>query len=228
MPWCDNCSKFFTPASLEEQGSCPDCGTVIGEPPAPSQTTPAPSPPPAPAVAMVKPSFNCRYARTRGEVALMALTSAAIPSIPTNDYTVPDDYDVLGNSTFAQGNYDVTLAIDPNNPNITYVGGTLDGNPYGFLRVDATKMEDVYALTAYNNSKNDGGLIQFNTTGAISVKPATTPPGPLGPGFPYGIYDLSTFAIRPSYLNQQRDPDLSLVEAIPAQRPIGDAGCGVA
>jgi hypothetical protein len=36
---------------------------------APAQATPAPSPP-APAVAVVRPSFNCRYARTRGEVAV--------------------------------------------------------------------------------------------------------------------------------------------------------------
>ena len=32
---------------------------------------------------------------------------------------------------FAQGNYDVSLAIDPTNPNIVYLGGTADGNPVG-------------------------------------------------------------------------------------------------
>src|SRR5262249_35758166 len=142
---------------------------------------------------------------TKLRLAARRPTPTTDPSIPTNDYTVPDDYDVLGNSTFAQGNYDVTLAVDPNNPNITYVGGTLDGNPYGFLRVDATKVEDAYMLVAYNNSKNDGGLIQCNTTGGVSVKPPP-PPGP-GPGAPYGILPTSGNTPRPSYLNQLREPN---------------------
>ena len=33
MPWCESCSKFFPPNTLEENGECPDCGAVIGEPP---------------------------------------------------------------------------------------------------------------------------------------------------------------------------------------------------
>ncbi|MCA1846157.1 MAG: hypothetical protein LC792_23790 [Actinobacteria bacterium] len=33
MPWCEDCSKFFPPNTLEENGECPDCHAVIGEPP---------------------------------------------------------------------------------------------------------------------------------------------------------------------------------------------------
>jgi subtilisin-like proprotein convertase family protein len=133
-----------------------------------------------------------------------------VPSVPTNDETAPLDYDVLGNKTFAQGNYDVSLAVDPNNPSVVYVGGTADGNPYGFIRVDVTTMSDPYALVAYDNSNNDGGLIQFSTTGPISVKPPPPPVVisqatglPLGPSQPYGLLP----GLRSPYFNQLRDPD---------------------
>jgi hypothetical protein len=33
LPWCEDCSKFFPPPALEENGECPECGTVIGDPP---------------------------------------------------------------------------------------------------------------------------------------------------------------------------------------------------
>ncbi|MDQ4097885.1 MAG: hypothetical protein M3144_08475 [Actinomycetota bacterium] len=33
MPWCEDCSKFFPPTGLEENGECPECGRVIGDPP---------------------------------------------------------------------------------------------------------------------------------------------------------------------------------------------------
>lgn len=33
MAWCEECSKFRPPGGLDENGACPDCGTVIGPPP---------------------------------------------------------------------------------------------------------------------------------------------------------------------------------------------------
>lgn len=32
MPWCATCDRFFNPNSLQADGSCPTCGTVVGEP----------------------------------------------------------------------------------------------------------------------------------------------------------------------------------------------------
>ena len=29
MPWCDDCSKFWNPTSLRDDGSCPTCERVI-------------------------------------------------------------------------------------------------------------------------------------------------------------------------------------------------------
>ena len=29
MPWCEECAKYFTPNSVETDGSCPTCGDTI-------------------------------------------------------------------------------------------------------------------------------------------------------------------------------------------------------
>jgi hypothetical protein len=35
MPWCDHCSKFWTPTSVDAEGACPTCGRPLGRPAAP-------------------------------------------------------------------------------------------------------------------------------------------------------------------------------------------------
>jgi hypothetical protein len=35
MPWCETCSRFYNPNSLGPDGSCPTCGRVVADPPAP-------------------------------------------------------------------------------------------------------------------------------------------------------------------------------------------------
>jgi hypothetical protein len=32
MPWCETCSRFLNPNSLEADGSCPTCGRKVAEP----------------------------------------------------------------------------------------------------------------------------------------------------------------------------------------------------
>jgi hypothetical protein len=38
VPWCDPCSKFWTPTSLTETGACPDCGQLLEKPVGPTIT----------------------------------------------------------------------------------------------------------------------------------------------------------------------------------------------
>ena len=33
MPWCEDCSRFYTPTSLGTGGECPTCGRVLAKPP---------------------------------------------------------------------------------------------------------------------------------------------------------------------------------------------------
>ena len=136
-------------------------------------------------------------------------------AFPTNNETDPS-YNPLGGAMFAQGNYDISLAVDPNNPNITYLGGSADGTPLptsGFIRVDATKLSDPYNLNGFSNNEVAGG-VQFSTTGPTTVA---------GPG--YGILTAgvdgqdidqpgNTDATEPdaddyhgAYLNLYREPD---------------------
>ena len=56
-----------------------------------------------------------------------------------------------GGSQFTQGNYYLTLAVDPTNPNIVYLGG-FGGDDYpsdtGLIRVDTTNIWDAHSLVA--------------------------------------------------------------------------------
>ena len=29
MPWCEHCAKFWTPSSMQADGTCPTCGRVL-------------------------------------------------------------------------------------------------------------------------------------------------------------------------------------------------------
>jgi subtilisin-like proprotein convertase family protein len=118
--------------------------------------------------------------------------------VPTNDDSNPaTDYDPLSDSTGAQGLYDISLAIDPNNPNVVYLGGTSDFSPYGMIRVDTTGIIDPHAIVSWDNSDPDGGLLQTSTTGSAVSTSATNPP-------PAGVLTATGSA---PYLNVVRDPN---------------------
>src|SRR5262249_26478111 len=59
-------------------------------------------------------------------------------TFPTNNELATSPYNPLG----SQGNYDVSMTIDPTNPNVVYIGGQNDVAPSptgGLIRVDVTK-----------------------------------------------------------------------------------------
>jgi hypothetical protein len=33
MPWCDDCEKYWTPSSVNDDGTCPRCGADLETPP---------------------------------------------------------------------------------------------------------------------------------------------------------------------------------------------------
>jgi hypothetical protein len=42
MPWCETCSRFLNPNTLHPDGTCPECGRQVADPPAtPSDAAPA-------------------------------------------------------------------------------------------------------------------------------------------------------------------------------------------
>jgi subtilisin-like proprotein convertase family protein len=155
----------------------------------------------------------------------LPVTGVVSNPISTNNDSIATDYSVDGNAQFPQANYDVSFAVDPNNPSIVYIGGTADANPVlngqygGFIRVDTSTIADPYATVAYDNSNNDAATIQFNTQGALNIKAAGGPTSvgtglPLGPGEPYGLIrnpNTSSPGKTPyttgPYLNMLRDPN---------------------
>lgn len=32
MPWCEECSKYWTPNAMNDDGTCPSCGRIVEEP----------------------------------------------------------------------------------------------------------------------------------------------------------------------------------------------------
>ncbi len=141
----------------------------------------------------------------------LPVKGTAANQIPTNNESIATDYSVTGSAMFPQGNYNVSFAIDPNNPNIVYLGGTSDGNPYGFIRIDCTTVSDPYAMVAYDNSDAAGG-IQSATTGPVSVKNSIVAPLGASPNT-YGILpgprpgSAVTNGNPLGYYDMLRDPD---------------------
>ena len=31
MPWCEECSKYWTPSAMREDGTCPTCGRKVAD-----------------------------------------------------------------------------------------------------------------------------------------------------------------------------------------------------
>lgn len=95
----------------------------------------------------------------------------------------------------------MTLAVDPTNPNIAYVGGSFDGSPSGYIRVDITALYDPHAHVAYASDRPDGnGELFTQTEGRISVRDNTV--------------DAPTFGDPASqYLNLIRNPDAPFISA---------------
>ncbi|MEO6811427.1 MAG: Ig-like domain-containing protein [Isosphaeraceae bacterium] len=118
-----------------------------------------------------------------------------VRAVPTNDYN-NIDYDIgggpPGSGLPAQGNYDISLAIDPTNPNVVYLGGTADGQPTGFIRIDATLVKDPHQLVGFDPARPDTGALLVNSTGGVTLDDITkAPPAP--------------------FLNLIRDPDQPFV-----------------
>jgi subtilisin-like proprotein convertase family protein len=136
---------------------------------------------------------------------------AGVRAVPTNDLGQPD-YDIgggpAGTGLPAQGNYDVSLGIDPTNPNVVYLGGTADGQPTGFIRIDATLAADAHALVAFQDNRPDGGLTRVASNGgAGNTAPPLTLDDPINLPSPRVVGDPT----QRQYYNLIRDPSAPFV-----------------
>jgi subtilisin-like proprotein convertase family protein len=135
----------------------------------------------------------------------------------TNDTSEPSYDPAHHPDGGAQGNYDISLAIDPTNPDVVYLGGTANfafEPAGGLIRIDTSKLLDVYAEVPYRNDAPDGGSTEFNTTGESADTLIPPPNGSLAG--PSGILDPNTFELEENngttaYLNLFRNPESPFV-----------------
>jgi large repetitive protein len=117
-------------------------------------------------------------------------------AVPTNDTTQPQ-YDVLsaGGWLPPQGNYDISITIDPVNPNIVYLGG-MGSQVSGMIRVDITGLADPHALYLASD-RPDGGTLYVNATDPVALKQnPLLPPSGIDPRNPAGVTGAQVDMVR--------------------------------
>jgi subtilisin-like proprotein convertase family protein len=98
---------------------------------------------------------------------------AAVPSAATAN---TNTYDPTSSKFAQQGMYNLTLTVDPTNPNIVYLGGSQDFQYSGLIRVNLTDLYDAHNFTSFANNRSDGGLLNEAAQGGINVtNPAAGP-----------------------------------------------------
>ena len=130
---------------------------------------------------------------------------------PTNDNLAGNSYDPTSSRFTSSGNYNLTLTVDPTNPNIVYLGGSQDFQESGLIRVDLTDIYDAHNFVSFATNRNDGGLYQQLTTGGVNVMNPTTL-------YPAGaIYNPPNYPpnIPTPYLNFRHAPNTGLPGSSP-------------
>jgi subtilisin-like proprotein convertase family protein len=113
--------------------------------------------------------------------------------LPSNDHTLPD---AIINT---QGSYNITMAVDPQNPSVVYIGARRSP---GVMRIDITGLLDVHAFVA-SNELNDGGTRTRNAGNAAQIKGGARFDSPQSyPALPTPAYDPR----RDPYINMIRNP----------------------
>jgi subtilisin-like proprotein convertase family protein len=117
------------------------------------------------------------YGQTWTKLLLPDLPYSFFPEVvdPTNDNAPNIDPTTGGGGgagPFAHSAYNLSLAVDPSNPNVVYLGGTENewaGN-MGLIRIDATAVYDTHSPVPYSTSQPSGGTL-YSTTGRATIDP---------------------------------------------------------
>lgn len=88
-------------------------------------------------------------------------------------------------------NHSLTVAVDPTDPNIVYLGSD------ALVRIDTTFINDAYNLSAFQHSNADGGLIRPETTGGVQVANRAGDDG-INPELFTGLISNDPFNLDPS------------------------------
>jgi subtilisin-like proprotein convertase family protein len=96
-------------------------------------------------------------------------TGSVKAAVPTNSTTGANSYDPTSSAFSQQGVYDLTLTVDPTNPNIVYIGGSENFQASGMIRVNLTDLYDAHNLTSGSNDQSDGGALAAGAQGGVTL-----------------------------------------------------------
>ena len=118
--------------------------------------------------------------KDNGQNWVQVLDQNALVNVPGFQAAIPDgngaanvaggsgNYDVTASPGDEFPNFDITLAVDPTDPSVIYVGGLPQNNSSGLIRLDTTNIADAHAFNL-GDTNNDGGLLQMAATGPATV-----------------------------------------------------------
>ena len=118
-------------------------------------------------------------------LALPGVAGFSFGELPTNNPAQPtiplSGSGTLVGAPFSLGNFALSLAVDPTNANVTYVGGSSEFREIGLIRVDATGVHDPHAFYMDNSnptasSRFTPGLGPVILNGLAAVPAGFTPP----------------------------------------------------
>jgi subtilisin-like proprotein convertase family protein len=97
-------------------------------------------------------------------------------AVPTNTTTNTDSYDPTSSQFNQEGAYNLTLTVDPTNPDIVYIGGSENFQGSGMIRIDLTDLVDAHNFTSFSNDQSDGGkTFEAAQGGVVVTNPALGP-----------------------------------------------------
>ena len=115
------------------------------------------------------------------------------------------------------------MTIDPTNPNIVYLGGTADGNPFTMIRIDATDVNDQHAF--FLNNDLPGGAVRRNyVTGGVTIESSN--PEDRRDNFPFG-FDARTSPVMNLYRNPNSPQGASATVGVNNAGAFANNGAGV-
>jgi large repetitive protein len=133
--------------------------------------------------------------------------------VPTNDDSLNNNADIVANQTGSFGNIAISLAVDPLNPSVVYIGGETYGEVHqpdqpqaGLIRVDTTGMFDAYAIVPQNNHANDGGQFLAQTVGSFPYDLEETSTTKAAANFSIRLNPTANQSITQNFLNMQINP----------------------
>ena len=102
---------------------------------------------------------------------LLPFTVNGYGDLPSNNPSNANNYTISTGGGSGFGTFDLAMAVDPSNPYIIYISGSssADSTNPTLLRVNIQALQGAHSFVSHNNDNNDGGLLQYNAAGGVTL-----------------------------------------------------------